>query len=70
MNKDDDNEDQATGEEDNVTVDSLSQAQPSVGGSSFLPEDVASDKEEEEDVEVPGTPDQTHLPVPGTPGQI
>jgi hypothetical protein len=69
MNKDDDNEDQSTGEEYNVTVDSLSQAQPSVGGSSFLPGDVASDEEEEEDVEVPGTPGQTQLPVPGTPGQ-
>jgi hypothetical protein len=69
MNKDDYNEDQAAGEEDNVTVDSLSQAQPSVGGSSFLPEDVASDEEEEDDLEVPGTPGQTQLPVPGTPGQ-
>jgi hypothetical protein len=69
MNKDDDNEDQANGEEDNITVDSLSQAQPSVGGSSSLPEDVASDEEEEEDVEVPGTPVQTQLPVPGTPDQ-
>jgi hypothetical protein len=63
MNKDDNNEDRATGEEDNVTVDSLSQARPSVGGSSLLPEDVASDEEEEEDVEVPGTPGQTHLPL-------
>jgi hypothetical protein len=45
MNKDDDNDDQATGEADNVTVDSLSQAQPSVGGSSLLPEDVASNEE-------------------------
>jgi hypothetical protein len=69
MNKDDNNKDQTTGEEDNVNVDSLSQAQLSVGGSSFLPEDVASDKEEEEDVEVPDTPGQTQLPVPGTPGQ-
>jgi hypothetical protein len=69
MNKDDNNEDQSTGEEDNVTVDSLSQAQPSVGGSSFLPEDVASEEEEEEDVEVPGTPGQTQLPVLRTPDQ-
>jgi hypothetical protein len=69
MNKDDDNEDQSTGEEDNGTVLSLSQAQPSVGGSSFLPEDVASGEEEEEDVDVPGTPGQTQPPVPDTPGQ-
>jgi hypothetical protein len=69
MNKDDDNEDRATGEEYNVTVDSLSQAQPSVDGSSFLPEDVASDEEEEEDVEVSSTPGRTQLPVPDTPGQ-
>jgi hypothetical protein len=69
MSKDNGKEDQATGEEDNVTVDYLSQAQPSVGGSSFLPEDVVSDKEEEENVEVPGTPGQTQVPVPGTPGQ-
>jgi hypothetical protein len=45
MNKDDENEDQDTGEEDNVTVDSLSRVQPSVGGYSFLPVDVASDEE-------------------------
>jgi hypothetical protein len=56
MNKDVDNEDQTTGEEDNVTVDSLYEAQPSVGGSIFLPEDISSDNEEEEDVEVPGAP--------------
>jgi hypothetical protein len=69
MNNYDNNEDQAIGEEDTITVESLYQSQPSVDGSSFLPEDVASDEEEEEDVEEPVTPGQTQLPVPGTPGQ-
>jgi hypothetical protein len=62
--KDDDEEDETGGAlcdaAPNLGSCSLSEAAPSLG-STFQPEDVESEEEEEE---VPGTPGQTQIPFP------